>query len=133
MIPAAGSGLPGMTTTTHLQSIALRVTDQDRARDFYVDVLGCTLRTDTEFWPGARWVEVVPPGSSVGLVLLTEAGGMPIGPRFGTADAAAAHARLTEAGTDVDAVLTMEVAPPMFTLRDPDGNLLVLIEDQAAR
>lgn len=120
-----------MTTTT-LQSIAVRVADQDRARDFYVEVLGCTVRTDTEFWPGARWVEVVPPGSTVGIVLLTEAGGMPIGPRFGTTDAAAAHARLADAGTDVDDLVTMEVAPPMFTLRDPDGNLLVLIEDPAA-
>ena len=118
--------------TTTLQSIAVRVVDQDRARDFYVDVLGCTLRIDTEFWPGARWVEVVPPGSTVGIVLLTEACGMPIGPRFGTADAAAAHARLADAGTDVDELITMEVAPPMFTLRDPDGNLLVLIEDPAA-
>lgn len=120
-----------MTTVTHLQSIAVRVADQDRARDFYVDVLGCTLRTDAEFWPGARWVEVVPPGSPVSIVLLTEAGGMPIGPRFGTADADAAHGRLQEAGTEVDDVLRLEFAPPMFTLRDPDGNLLVLIEDQA--
>ena len=118
-----------MTTTTRLTSVAVRVADQDRALAFYVDVLGCTLRTDVEFWPGARWVEVVPPGSPVSLVLLTEAGGMPIGPRFGTADADAAHARLSAAGTDVDEVLRMEVAPPMFTLRDPDGNLLVLIED----
>ena len=130
MSPAATRGLPGMTVTTHLQSIAVRVADQDRARDFYVDVLGCTLRTDTEFWPGARWVEVVPPGSDLGIVLLTEAGGMPVGPRFGTADADDAHARLSAAGTDVDDVLRLEVAPPMFTLRDPDGNLLVLIEDR---
>ncbi|SDS73306.1 Catechol 2,3-dioxygenase [Friedmanniella luteola] len=120
-----------MTTTTHLQSIAVRVADQDRARDFYVDVLGCTLRTDAEFWPGARWVEVVPPGSAVGIVLLTEAGGMPLGLRLGTADADDAHARLAAAGVDVDDVLRLEVAPPMFTLRDPDGNPLVLIEDPA--
>ena len=55
---------------------------------------------------------------------------MPLGLRFGTADADATHARLTQAGTDVDEVFRMEVAPPMFTLRDPDGNPLVLIEDE---
>lgn len=131
MSPGAVAGLPTMTTT-QLMSIAVRVADQDRARDFYVRELGCTLRTDTEFWPGARWVEVVPPGSTVSIVLLTEAGGMPVGPRFGTADAAAAHARLAAAGTDVDDLVRMEVAPPMFTLRDPDQNLLVLIEDPAS-
>lgn len=118
-----------MTTTTQLLSIAVRVADQDRARDFYVEVLGCTLRTDTEFWPGARWVEVVPPGSAIGVVLLTEAGGMPLGLRLGTSDATAAHAALAAAGADVDEVLRLDVAPPMFTLRDPDGNPLVLIED----
>ncbi|GAA1846905.1 VOC family protein [Microlunatus capsulatus] len=121
-----------MTTTTRLLSVAVRVADQDRAIAFYVDVLGCTLRTDVELWPGGRWVEVVPPGSPVAIVLLTEAGGMPVAPRFGTADAEAAHARLVAAGVDVGEVLRMEVAPPMLSLRDPDGNALVLIEDPPA-
>ena len=64
-------------------------------------------------------------------MLLAEEGGPPVGLRFGTSDADVAHARMTDAGTDVDAVRRMAVAPPMFTLRDPDGNLLVLIEDAA--
>ena len=64
-------------------------------------------------------------------MLLTEEGGLPVSLRFATADADVAHARLTDAGADVDAVRRMAVAPPMFTLRDPDGNLLVLIEDAA--
>jgi catechol 2,3-dioxygenase-like lactoylglutathione lyase family enzyme len=55
---------------TMVQSVSIPVADQDRALAFYVDVLGCELRTDVEVWPGARFVEVVPPGSRVGLVLL---------------------------------------------------------------
>ncbi|HXC84160.1 MAG TPA: VOC family protein, partial [Trebonia sp.] len=56
--------------TTRVQSVSIPVADQDRALAFYTEVLGCELRTDIEVWPGARLVEVVPPGSSVGLVLL---------------------------------------------------------------
>jgi len=116
-------------TTTHVQSVSMQVADQDRALAFYVDVLGCQLRADTE-WPGGRWVEVVPPGSEVGIVLLTAASGVPIGVRLGTADADAAHAVLTDAGVSVGSdVLRLDFAPPMFTFRDPDDNLLVLIQD----
>ncbi|HYP46836.1 MAG TPA: VOC family protein [Propionibacteriaceae bacterium] len=119
-----------MTAPTRITSISVQVSDQDRAIAFYVDTLGCQLRADVEVWPGARWVEVVPPGSDVGIALLTAEGGLPIGVRFGTADADAAHAALTSAGAKVNTdVLRLEFAPPMFTFSDPDGNLLVLIED----
>jgi catechol 2,3-dioxygenase-like lactoylglutathione lyase family enzyme len=47
--------------------VSISVADQDRALAFYTQVLGCELRTDVEVWPGARPVEVVPPGSGVGL------------------------------------------------------------------
>lgn len=124
-------GLRSMTPITRLQSISLPVADQDRALAFYVDVLGCTLRADVEIWPGVRWVEVVPPGTDVGLALLDPASGLPIGARFGTTDAEAAHASLGAAGAELDeGVLRIDPAPPMFTFRDPDGNLLVLIEER---
>jgi catechol 2,3-dioxygenase-like lactoylglutathione lyase family enzyme len=42
--------------------VSIPVADQDRALAFYAEVLGCELRTDIEVWPGARLVEVVPPG-----------------------------------------------------------------------
>lgn len=53
-----------MTMTTGVKSVTLPVADQDRALRFYVDVLGFELRIDFEVWPGARLVEVVPPGST---------------------------------------------------------------------
>jgi hypothetical protein len=46
-----------------------------------------------------------------------------------TDDAAAAHTELR--GHDVDAdpeIMRFEGAPPMFSLRDPDGNELILVE-----
>jgi catechol 2,3-dioxygenase-like lactoylglutathione lyase family enzyme len=118
-------------TTTRITSVSLQVTDQDRALAFYTETLGCQLRADVELWPGARWVEVVPPGSDVSIALLTADGGLPIGVRLGTEDADAAHAVLTSAGATVNQdVLRLDFAPPMFTFQDPDENLLVLIEDE---
>jgi catechol 2,3-dioxygenase-like lactoylglutathione lyase family enzyme len=120
-----------MTMTTRVQSVTMPVADQDRALRFYTEVLGCELRTDIEVWPGARLVEVVPPGSSVGLVLLPPDSEIPVAVRLGTPDAEAAYARLRQAGATLhnDEVVHLEGAPPMFFFSDPDGNGLVYLED----
>lgn len=119
-----------MTITTRIMSVSVEVADQDRALAFYRDVLGCEVRTDVENWPGGRLVEVVPPGSSVAVALLTRDGGIPIGVRYVTDDAAAAHQALIGAGsTPHQEVLYTDFAPPMFTVDDPDGNTVILIQD----
>ena len=118
--------------TSRIQSVSVPVADQDRALAFYTEVLGCELRADIELWPGARWVEVAPPGSEVSIALLPADGEIPVGVRLGTDDADAAHHALTAAGATVhQEVLRLEFAPPMFTFADPDANLLVLIEEEA--
>ncbi len=122
-----------MTMTTRVLSVSIPVADQDRALKFYTEVLGCELRTDMEIWPGARLVEVVPPGSDVALVLLPPDSEIPMAVRMGTSDAAAAHARLREAGATLhnDELVSMEGVPPMFFFADPDGNGLVYLQDAA--
>ena len=118
--------------TSRIQSVSMPVADQDRALAFYTDVLGCELRADIELWPGARWVEVAPPGSEVSIALLPADGEIPVGLRLGTDDAVAAHAALVAAGATVhEEVLRLEFAPPMFTFADPDDNLLVLIQEES--
>jgi hypothetical protein len=58
-------------------------------------------------------------------------GGQPVGidtqVRLTTEDAAADHAYLLARGVDVDAEVT-RYPVPMFVLRDPDGNRLVIVE-----
>ena len=122
-----------MTMTTKVHSVSIPVADQDRALAFYTEVLGCELRTDIDVWPGARLVEVVPPGSSVGLVLLPPDSEIPMAIRLGTSDAETAHARLREAGATLhnDDVVLLEGAPPMFFFADPDGNGLVYLEEDS--
>lgn len=108
------------------------VADQDRALAFYTGVLGCELVQDVEVWPGARLVEVVPPGSSVGFVLLPPDSPIPVAVRMGTPDAYAAHEQLQRAGVTVhnEQVVELEGVPPMFFFTDPDGNGLVYLEEE---
>ena len=120
-----------MTMTTRVQSVSIPVADQDRALAFYTQVLGCELRMDVEVWPGARLVEVVPPGSSVSLLLLRPDGEIPVAVRLGTSDAESAHARLRDAGATLHnaEVLRLDGVPAMFSFADPDGNGLVYLEE----
>lgn len=122
----------GMTTktVTRVATATMVVTDLPRALAFYVDDLGLLVLRDAELGPGRRWVEVGPAGGGTTIALITADSGFPPGIRLGTADADAAHDQLRERGVDVDEqVFRMgDVAPPMFTLRDPDGNVLVLVE-----
>ena len=120
-----------MAMTTRVLSVSIPVSDQDAALQFYVDVLGCELRTDVEVWPGARLVEVVPPGSDVGLVLLPPDTEIPMAVRMGTSDADAAYDRLrrAEAHLHNDDVVHLDGSPPMFFFSDPDGNGLVYLQE----
>ena len=54
---------------TRIAGALLAVADQDAMKEFFCGPLGFTVRTDAEMWPGARWVEVVPPGAETGLVI----------------------------------------------------------------
>ncbi len=115
--------------------MSLPVADQDDALAFYTQVLGCELRFDAVVPPGVRMIEVAPPGSAVGLLLLPPDSPIPIALRLGTDDAAAAYAQVGAVDGVVhhnDEVLRWDSVPPMFHVSDPDGNSLVYLEDSAA-
>ena len=120
-----------MAMTTRVISVSVPVPDQDAALAFYTEVLGCVVRMDAEIWPGARMVEVVPPGSDVGIVLLRPDSPIPVAVRLATTDAQTAFDGLREAGTTPhnDEVLHMDGAPPMFAFADPFGNQLVYLQE----
>ena len=60
-------------------AVSVPVSDQERARSFYVDTLGFELRADRLWGEGMRWVEVAPEGSSASLSLVTWFEAMPPG------------------------------------------------------
>jgi catechol 2,3-dioxygenase-like lactoylglutathione lyase family enzyme len=113
----------------HAQLFSVPVSDQDRARDFYVDVLGFALLADQQFTPEMRWVMVAPPGAQTALTLVTWFPSMPPGSLQGTVletdDLEGDVAALSAKGV---AVSELQDAPwgRFVTFADPDGNGLVL-------
>jgi catechol 2,3-dioxygenase-like lactoylglutathione lyase family enzyme len=118
--------MSGTPRITGVGTVGVPITDQARALEFYVDKLGFEKRRDIPFEAG-RWIEVAPPGSPTTIALVPA--GVPSGIRLATEDADADHTDLRARGVDVDPeVMRMPGAPPMFGLRDPDGNRLILVE-----
>jgi lactoylglutathione lyase len=116
---------------TGVRAVSVPVTDQDRALAFYTDVLGFTKVRDVPTPNGGRWIELSPGGGAAVITLepaTREVTRGPIGIRFATADAQAAHAALRAAGVDTDEMIRWPGTPPMFAFRDPDGNAFSLTE-----
>ena len=120
---------------TQVGRVCVTVADTDRAIDFYVDSLGFEKVVDVPMGPGMRWVEVRLRGTPTTIALAPppegqEAGGSQTGIILDTTDVDADHAALKEAGIDVDDEVTRYggPVPPMFWLRDPDGNSLIVVQ-----
>ena len=121
------------TRIEEVRTVSIPVGDVDRALDFYTTKLGFEVRLDVPFGDGRRWLEVAARGARTSIALAPpgpgQSPGVDTGIRFTTADAEADHEALKARGVDVDAeVLRWPSSPPMFQLRDPDGNLLRVIQ-----
>src|SRR4051794_6050905 len=120
---------------TKVATIMVPVSDQDAALAFYTEKLGFEKRMDVPYGEGERWVEVAPPGgeSTVALTSMRPDStewqlGRMTGVSFFSSDIKADHAALTEAGVDVDELSDFgPPVPPMFWLRDQDGNTLLVV------
>jgi catechol 2,3-dioxygenase-like lactoylglutathione lyase family enzyme len=115
--------------------VCATVADTDRALDFYVGTLGFEKVVDEPMGPGMRWVEVQVAGAETTIALAPpppgqEAGGSQTGIILDSTDLEADHATLKAAGADVDEEITAygDPVPPMFWLRDPDGNSLIVVQ-----
>jgi catechol 2,3-dioxygenase-like lactoylglutathione lyase family enzyme len=110
------------------------VTDQDQALAFYTEKLGFEVRGDMRFGEHdeMRWLEVAPPGSRTRLALNPPMADTPGGGSIGveTPDVLGEHARLSAiGGIDLEPEpMRTPGAPLMFMLRDPDGNVVVVVE-----
>jgi lactoylglutathione lyase len=59
---------------THVGTVSIYVKDQQKALEFYRDVLGFEVRQDQPMGPNARWIEVAPRGAQTRLVPFTPPG-----------------------------------------------------------
>ena len=125
-----GSGI------TDVRTVGVPVSDQDRAVEWYVGMLGFEKRLEVPLGGGRRWIEVAPPGATTTIALVLSHERLPTGVetgiRFTTpdADADADHACMQAQGVEADEVLRWEGVPPMFAFRDQDGNGFEIIEQR---
>jgi lactoylglutathione lyase len=125
------------TTVRNLGVAMFSVADQDAALAFYTEKLGWEVRADVSFGEGGanRWVEVAPPGSTARLALNPPMQGEPGGGSIGveTPDMAAEHERVSSLGVTITTPpMDMEGVPKMFSIADPDGNNIWIVETPAS-
>jgi catechol 2,3-dioxygenase-like lactoylglutathione lyase family enzyme len=125
------------TRVNKIATVVVPVADQDRAIEFYVDRLGFEKRVDVPFGGGYRWVEVgvVDEATTIALAPPPQdkpeaAGNRETGISLQTDDIDAYHTELKSNGVDVDDEVTRmgDPVPPMFWLRDPEGNSLMVVQ-----
>src|SRR3954469_16476839 len=131
------TSMHGPTTVSNIGVAMFTVADQDAARAFYTDKLGWEVRGDDRFGKDGemRWLEVAPPGSTARLALNSPMRDQPGGGSIGveTTDMRAEYERLSKlAGlTTPPPPMDMGGVPPMFSIADPDGNNIWIVETPA--
>jgi catechol 2,3-dioxygenase-like lactoylglutathione lyase family enzyme len=124
---------------TRTAAITIPVTDQDQAVRFFVDVLGMEVRADEPMGPGARWIELAPPGAQTPIVPYTWF--EQFGDRPGTysrlvlecTDIAETYASLCEKGVSFEGPPFATPGGTFARFTDPFGNSFTLKEaDKAA-
>lgn len=113
--------------------VSIPVSDQNRAKAFYVEKLGFKVKAENPMGPDQTWVQLELPGAETSVTLVTWFDAMPPGSMRGMVldceDIAKAHADLKAKGVEIKDI---DVLPwgSFATFEDPDGNGLVLQQAQ---
>jgi catechol 2,3-dioxygenase-like lactoylglutathione lyase family enzyme len=117
-------------TISKVQVVSVPVSDPDRAKDFYVNVLGMELLQDMPMSESMRWIQVSPKGSEASITLVTWFDSMPPGSLKGlvleTSDMEATIDDLATRGFLVHGEIDDQPWGRFVTFDDPDGNGIVL-------
>jgi catechol 2,3-dioxygenase-like lactoylglutathione lyase family enzyme len=119
-----------------LAIISVPVSDQERAKRFYTEVLGFIAGRDSAFRDNARWIEVRPTADSpVTLTLVTWFPSLPPGCLRGLVlladDLEATCEQLQQRGLSSASAIQSAPWGRYVTFSDPDGNGWVLQEARA--
>ena len=109
--------------------ISVPVSDPQRAKRFYTDVLGFDLVRESPMGPGMTWIQLAPPGQGVTIALVTwfetmKPGGLQ-GVMVNTDDIDAEHKTLRQRGL-VLSEIRQEPWGRYAMFNDPDGNGWIL-------
>jgi catechol 2,3-dioxygenase-like lactoylglutathione lyase family enzyme len=118
-------------TLSSVAVVSVPVSDQARAKAFYVDKLGFDLVRDDDSVPGFHWIQVAPRNSLTSITLVNWFDSMPAGSIRGLVlhsdDLLADYDLLVAAGVEFDGPPEkQEYASLETVIRDPDGNRLIL-------
>jgi catechol 2,3-dioxygenase-like lactoylglutathione lyase family enzyme len=124
-----------MQVVDKLKMLLMVVSDMPKAKAFYADTLGLKItkdyRQDDDHW----WVSLACPEGGASINLSTYRENVTPGTislYFMTSDVAAANQKLSEKGAKVSEVQDDLYGPgsgvKFFTLHDPDGNQVLLVE-----
>ena len=121
-----------LTESMQVLSVSVPVSDQERAKKFYVDTLGFELLVDNSWREGMRWIEVAPEGSVTSLMLVSWLDHLlPSLYRVIVVtadDIQPIYGELVAKGVSFDLPPTELSNGKQAMFRDPDGNALVLLE-----
>lgn len=114
----------------HVSVISIPVSDQDRAKKFYVEVLGFKELADMQMKPDMRWIHLTPPDGGATITLVTWFPTMPPGSLRGLVlevdDIDTRHKELAAQGHNSPEGIQAEPWGRYVTVNDPDGNGIVL-------
>ena len=120
-------------------TVSVFVSDQDRAKAFYTQVLGFELRQDAPLYPGAtaRWVAVAPKGAATEVVLYLpdenwehykQVVGKSQALTFNVTDMDALHAELKAKGVTFLQEPDRQPWGTYAIIQDSEGNRLILAQ-----
>jgi predicted enzyme related to lactoylglutathione lyase len=110
--------------------ISVPVSDQERAKEFYVERLGFAVSRDDDSVPGMRWIQLTPNGGGTSLTLVTWFQTMPPGSLqglvLGSTDLRSDCDELAANGVEFERPLQEQPWGAEAVISDPDGNKIVL-------
>ncbi|MEC3980593.1 glyoxalase superfamily protein [Amycolatopsis sp. H20-H5] len=113
-----------------LAIVSIPVSDQDKAKAFYVEQLGFSVLFDDPMGPDSRWVMLAPPGGGPAVTLVTWFPTMPPGSVKGLVyavdDLETVRAELLGKGVAVGDIENTPWGFRLAQLDDLDGNGIVL-------
>jgi catechol 2,3-dioxygenase-like lactoylglutathione lyase family enzyme len=132
-----GEGAATLSTkSAQVVSVSVPVSDQEQAREFYVDTLGFELLVDNSWREGMHWIEVAPEGSATSLMLVSWSESLlPSLYRvivITTDDIRVIYEELVAKGVFFDLPPTELSNGTQAMFRDPDGNALVFWEHSSS-
>ncbi len=124
-------------------TVCIFVSDQDRAKDFYTNVLGFELHSDEPIYPGAanRWLSVAPKGAATEVILYLpdenwqhykQVVGQSQAVTFNVTDMDALYSDLQDKGVKFTQEPDKQPWGTFATIEDSEGNRLILVEQPKA-